>query len=179
VQDESESCQDRKAGYFYLSQITLGRALCKWVRRMRWPFEAASAIAALVIGFCTIRYLATVFLWPTYAVAQENGDVDRHRTVLWNSLHYGYRIATFLGVAFCVYQGVAVALRWIPQSWVMLVIDDTDRDGVEFSIAFLASFFAALGLLSGMSKLSNQIVHGKIQMEQLRNALEQARGGPK
>jgi hypothetical protein len=141
---------------------------------MRWVFEGISAFGVLIIAGCTVHYLTTVFLWPEYAATQEDEEQDRRRTLLGKWRYYGYSIAAFVGATFCIHQGAVTALHWIPQGWLDHSDTDGNRDGIEFSLAFLLAFFGALGLESGLSKLSNRIVRDGMEIRRLQQALEAA-----
>jgi hypothetical protein len=144
--------------------------------RMRLFFQLISAIGGLVIAGCTVRYFVTVFMWPEYTSAQQDGQQDRRRTLIGKWLFYGYLIAAFIGTAYCIYKGATAALHWIPRNWVN-IDEDGNREWMGYSLAFLAAFSGALGLFGGLSKLSDRIVNDGVEIRRLREALEIARKG--
>jgi hypothetical protein len=139
---------------------------------MRWPFEVAGVIGVLVIVACTIHYFWTMFFKPEYAAALEAED-DWHRTLLGNWLYYGYHVAAFVSTAFCIFQGTVTVLHWIPQSWVSFIVDESERNGFDSSLAILVAFFGSAGLVSGLSTLSNRIAREQMEVRRLSFLLQE------
>ena len=72
--------------------------------------------------------------------------------------------AAFIGIWFCIYKGVIAVNNWIPSNWI--------GEDLIFTIAFLVSFFGALGLVSGMSKLLNLLLKYRIEIDRLQEVLK-------
>jgi hypothetical protein len=117
-------------------------------------------------------------LWPEHVAERERED-DWRRTAFENFLLYGHSFAAFIGASFVIYQGVATVLDWIPGTWMRIFVREIERESTITVIAMLTGFFGALGLVTGLSKLSNQIVREQIEVERLRDALQEARQQPK
>ena len=127
-------------------------------------FEILTAIAILAIAASTIFYFVNIFFWPENTVLWDQEEHELRRTVIDKWLHIGPMWAAFIGIWFCIYKGVIAVNNWIPSNWI--------GEDLIFTIAFLVSFFGALGLVSGMSKLLNLLLKYRIEIDRLQEVLK-------
>ena len=127
-------------------------------------FEILTAIAILAIAASTVFYFVNIFFWPKNTVLWDQEEHELRRTVIDKWLHIGPMWAAFIGIWFCIYKGVIAVNNWIPSNWI--------GEDLIFTIAFLVSFFGALGLVSGMSKLLNLLLKYRIEIDRLQEVLK-------
>jgi uncharacterized membrane protein HdeD (DUF308 family) len=126
-------------------------------------FKILTDIAILAIAATTVFYFVNIFLWPENA-AQEEYESYYYTIVSENRFYSACAMAAFVGIWFCTYKGIITVLNWISSNWI-------DEDLI-FTIAFLVSFFGALGLLSGISSLLSRLHKDRIEIYRLRGDLK-------